>query len=225
MNPVVVLAGIIVLSVLFLILCAIFGWDKGVLQNMSLRSRAHHLPLRCSHDRHCGRSGAALTTSADARHEKQFQLGKEILSLWLGVFGTIVGFYFGAEIGKGAEETLRILPVHLSSDTVAPNTKFKFTTVVSGGEPPYQFGVGFGPGTGGNDGARRRGRLDRNGGHRGAVSGQQGKNGSSGTSGFRRQWPYAGSSPRRSRSNLHRDKLLPSRKAATTRLNSSGTSS
>jgi hypothetical protein len=58
MNPVVVLAGIIVLSVLFLILCAIFGWDTGVLQNMSLRSRAHHLPLRCSDDRHCGRSGA-----------------------------------------------------------------------------------------------------------------------------------------------------------------------
>jgi hypothetical protein len=29
------------------------------------------------------------------------------------------------------------------SDTVAPNTKFKFTTVVSGGEPPYQFDVGL----------------------------------------------------------------------------------
>jgi hypothetical protein len=54
MNPVVVLAGIIVLSVLFLILCAIFGWDKGVLR---LRSRAHHRPLRRSDDRHCGRSG------------------------------------------------------------------------------------------------------------------------------------------------------------------------
>jgi hypothetical protein len=56
---------------------------------------------------------------------------------------TIVGFYFGAEIGKGAEETLRIASIHLSSDTVAPNTKFKFTTVVSGGEPAYQFGVGL----------------------------------------------------------------------------------
>jgi hypothetical protein len=148
MNPVVVLAGIIVLSVLFLILCAIFGWDKGVLQNMSRTDYARGLITYLFAVVTIGTAVvlvvSALTTSADDRHEKQFQRGKEILSLLLGVFGTIVGFYFGAEIGKGAEETLRIAPIHLSSDTVAPNTKFKFTTVVSGGEPPYQFGVGLG---------------------------------------------------------------------------------
>jgi hypothetical protein len=86
---------------------------------------------------------SALTTSADDQHEKRFQRGKEILSLLLGVFGTHVGFYFGAEVGKGVEETLRIAPIHLTSDTVGPSAKFKLTTVVSGGEPPYQFGVGL----------------------------------------------------------------------------------
>jgi len=102
MNPVVVLAGIIVLSVLFLILCAIFGWDKGELQNMSRTDYARGLITYLFAVVTIGTAVvlvvSALTTSADDRHEKQFQRGKEILSLLLGVFGTIVGFCFGAEV-------------------------------------------------------------------------------------------------------------------------------
>lgn len=102
MNPVVVLAGNIVLSVLFLIPCAIFGGDKGVLQNISRTDYARGLITYLFAVVTIGTAVvlvvSALTTSADDRHEKQFQ--------------------------------------------VAPNTKFKFTTVVSG-EPPYRFGVGL----------------------------------------------------------------------------------
>jgi hypothetical protein len=75
--------------------------------------------------------------------KSSFDVAKRSYRCCLGFLGRLSGFYFGAEIRKGAEETLRIAPIHLSSDTVATNTKFKFTTVVSGGEPPYQFGVGL----------------------------------------------------------------------------------
>jgi hypothetical protein len=148
LNPVVALAGIIVLSVLFLIFCAIFGLDKGVLQNMSKTDYARGLITYLVAVVTIGTAVvlvvSALTSGADDRHKEQFQRGKEVLSLLLGVFGTIVGFYFGAEVAKGAEESLRIIPIHLSSDTVAPNTKFKLTTVVAGGQPPVQIGGGLG---------------------------------------------------------------------------------
>jgi len=148
LNPVVALAGVIVLSVLFLILCAMFGWDRGVLQNMSKTEYARGLITYLFAVVTIGTAVvlvvSALTSRADDQHKAQFERGKEVLSLLLGVFGTIVGFYFGAEVAKGAEESLRIIPIHLSSDTIAPNTKFKLTTVVAGGQPPYQFGVGLG---------------------------------------------------------------------------------
>ena len=71
MNPVVVLAGIIVLSVLFLILCAIFGWDKGVLQNMSRTDYARGLITYLFAVVTIGTAVvlvvSALTTSADDR--------------------------------------------------------------------------------------------------------------------------------------------------------------
>ena len=106
MNPVVVLAGIIVLSVLFLILCAIFGWDKGVLQNMSRTDYARGLITYLFAVVTIGTAVvlvvSALTTSADDRHEKQFRRGKEILSLLLGVFGTIVGFLLRGGDKKGS---------------------------------------------------------------------------------------------------------------------------
>ena len=147
LNPVVALAGVIVLSVLFLILCAMFGWDRGVLQNMSKTEYARGLITYLFAVVTIGTAVvlvvSALTSRADDQHKAQFERGKEVLSLLLGVFGTIVGFYFGAEVAKGAEESLRIIPIHLSSDTVAPNAKIKLTTVVSGGQPPYQFGVGL----------------------------------------------------------------------------------
>jgi hypothetical protein len=146
LNPVVALAGIIVLSVLFLILCAMFGWDS-VLENMAKTEYARGLITYLFAVVTIGTAVvlvvSALTSAPDERHKAQFERGKEVLSLLLGVFGTIVGFYFGAEVAKGTEPALHIVPIHLSSNTVAPNSKFKLTTLVSGGQPPYQFGVGI----------------------------------------------------------------------------------
>jgi hypothetical protein len=148
LNPVVAIAGLILMGVLFLLFCAIVGWDKGlVLSNMAKVDYARGLITYLFAVVTIGTAVilvvSALIAPADDAHQKQFERGKEILALLLGVFGTIVGFYFGSEVAKGAEQMLRIAPIHLSSTSVAPNLKFDIMTVVSGGLPPYRYGVGL----------------------------------------------------------------------------------
>jgi hypothetical protein len=148
LNPVVAIAGLILAGVLFLLFTAIVGWDKGhVLQDMGKIEYARGLITYLFAVVTIGTAVllvvSALIGPADEAHDKQFERGKEILSLLLGVFGTIVGFYFGSEVAKGAEQMLRVAPIHLSSPAVAPGAKFNIATVVSGGLPPYRFGVGL----------------------------------------------------------------------------------
>ncbi len=146
-NPIVAIAGLILLGVLFLLFSAIVGLDRGLLVGMAKVEYARGLITYLFAVVTIGTSVllvvSALTSGADEHHEKQFQRGKEILSLLLGVFGTIVGFYFGAEVAKGAEEMLRVAAIHVSSPTVSAGAKFSIMTVVSGGVPPYRYGVGL----------------------------------------------------------------------------------
>ena len=146
-NPIVAIAGLILLGVLFLLFSAIVGLDRGLLVGMAKVEYARGLITYLFAVVTIGTSVllvvSALTSGADEHHEKQFQRGKEILSLLLGVFGTIVGFYFGAEIAKGAEEPLRVASIHMSSPAVSSGAKFSVMTVVSGGTPPYKYGVGL----------------------------------------------------------------------------------
>jgi len=74
--------------------------------------------------------------------------GRQILALLLGVFGTIVGFYFGNAVagtsGQGAGGGLRLTPPLLSETSVISGQTIHATAAVSGGVPPYQFGVSIG---------------------------------------------------------------------------------
>jgi hypothetical protein len=146
LNPVVAIAGLILLGVLFLLFCAIVGWDKGnVLRDMGQIEYARGLITYLFAVVTIGTAVilvvSALISPADDQHQKKFERGKEILALLLGVFGTIVGFYFGSEVSKGADQTLHVAPMHLSSSSVAPGAKFNLMTFVSGGVPPYRFGA------------------------------------------------------------------------------------
>jgi hypothetical protein len=90
---------------------------------------------------------SALTSGATEEQEKKFQRGKEILSLLLGVFGTIVGFYFGSEIKSptsGEVATFRVTPPHLSRESVVERETVTLTAAVSGGTPPYHYGIALG---------------------------------------------------------------------------------
>jgi hypothetical protein len=69
-----------------------------------------------------------------------FTRGKEVLTVLIGVLGTILGFYFGSEKGSAALE--------LSAVAVSQSADGKLATIateVSGGTPPYTYSIRFEP--------------------------------------------------------------------------------
>jgi hypothetical protein len=148
----VIIAISIQFAVFVLIGAAIFGWDKGhVLAAMSGTTFARGLITYLFTTITAGTAVvlvvSALTTENNDIQKARFQRGKEVLSLLLGVFGTIVGFYFGSEVGaKGPadERALELAPFHFSKTNVASGESLTLTTVISGGRAPYQFGVALG---------------------------------------------------------------------------------
>ena len=151
LNPIVLIATMILISIFVLIGAAIVGFDKGVLLSMSKVEFARGLITYLFAVVTIGTAVvlvvSALTSTESKAHEKRFERGKEILSLLLGVFGTIVGFYFGSEVTQKAAATvaaLQLAPIHLNVQTVSQGEQVALQTYVSGGKPPYRYGVGFG---------------------------------------------------------------------------------
>lgn len=74
--------------------------------------------------------------------------GRQILALLLGVFGTIVGFYFGNAVAtapsQATEAGLRLTPPLLSETSVVSGQTVHAIGAVSGGVPPYEFDVSVG---------------------------------------------------------------------------------
>jgi hypothetical protein len=147
LDPVVFIALLILLSIFFLIGSAIFGFDKGVLIGMGRIEFARGLITYLFAIVTIGTAVvlvvSALTGTEDEVHEKRFQRGKEILALLLGVFGTIVGFYFGSEISNKAGAPLSAAPLRLSERSVRPASSFTVETYISGGQSPYTYAIGF----------------------------------------------------------------------------------
>ena len=73
---------------------------------------------------------------------------RQILGLLLGVFGTIVGFYFGSATvdkqGQVSRGALRLTPPRLDKTALKAGEKVEISVHVSGGSPPYQFSTGIG---------------------------------------------------------------------------------
>ena len=74
--------------------------------------------------------------------------GRQVLGLLLGVFGTIVGFYFGnAASGKQTQATdsgLTLSPLRLTNATPRARDRVAALAFVTGGVPPYKFATGVG---------------------------------------------------------------------------------
>jgi hypothetical protein len=161
LNPIVAIAFAMLLAIVLLIGATTLGLDKGlVLAHMGQVEFARGLITYLFAVVTIGTAVvlvvAALTADETPAHEKRFERGKEILSLLLGVFGTIVGFYFGSEVaakGQSAETIVRVAPLLLSAGSVAPlrlsaesvaaGGAFTLMTHISGGKAPYTYGVGF----------------------------------------------------------------------------------
>ena len=82
---------------------------------------------------------AALIGSQTDISERQFQHGKEVLSLLLGVFGTIVGYYFGATRTTTATPSIRVSSLELFPAAAHAGETFTARAVVAGGAPPYHY--------------------------------------------------------------------------------------
>lgn len=150
-NPVVWLAFMMLLAIVLLIGAATLGWDKGlVLIKMGEVGFARGLITYLFAVVTIGTAVvlvvSALTSDDTPSHRRRFQRGKEILSLLLGVFGTIVGFYFGSEVaskGQPEETVIKIASPRLSITTAAPGAEFILTSYICGGRAPYKYGIGF----------------------------------------------------------------------------------
>jgi|ERR1700704_455730 len=151
LNPVVAIAFGMVLAIILLIGATTLGLDKGlVLMKMGQVEFARGLITYLFAVVTIGTAVvlvvSALTSDESPANERRFERGKEILSLLLGVFGTIVGFYFGSEVaakGQPTETIVNVAPLRLNAGAVASGAEFTLTTYISGGKVPYKYGVGF----------------------------------------------------------------------------------
>ena len=172
MNPIVAIATSILIAIFVLLASAIFGWDKGqVLATMAQTGYARGLitylfsvvtigtavvlvvfALTFKYDGDLPRQSTDAEKAKEEReakeaaYEKRFQHGKEILALLLGVFGAIVGFYFGSETSartRAEEAGIKLSPIHLSAQTVVSGGAITVQTYVVSGKSPVKYGVGF----------------------------------------------------------------------------------
>ncbi len=82
---------------------------------------------------------AVLSGIGQDKAAERFNHGREVLSLLIGVLGTVVGFYFGASTA-GPEPPSVSPPIFELADAQG-----EFTAFVTGGEAPYRYTLVFEP--------------------------------------------------------------------------------
>ena len=145
MNPASLISILILLGVLFLLAMAILDLDKGrVLVGMGRAPFARGLITYLFAVVTIGTAVVLVVSALLGAEKEKFDLGKEVLGLLLGVFGTIVGFYFASEINANeAKGALSVSPVLVSAQEVTQGGNLTVTVIVRGGTGPYRFGVAF----------------------------------------------------------------------------------
>lgn len=86
---------------------------------------------------------ALLSTDSSLNFKDRFGLGKEILTLMIGVFGTIIGFYFGTSHAPAGSEKPSISSVLLPQESPQAGEEAVITILIEGGEPAFSGSVLF----------------------------------------------------------------------------------
>jgi len=88
-------------------------------------------------------STVVLARGAD--DDKRFDRGKQVLTMLIGILGTIVGFYFGAAPASPKLEPLKIADLKVNPAQAKKSEKFTISASVSGGTKPYTYSISFEP--------------------------------------------------------------------------------
>jgi hypothetical protein len=94
---------------------------------------------------------STIFSSSGDDEDKRFDKGKQVLSVLIGLLGTIVGFYFGSSTDIKATPTtsgaqiLAIAPANVSKSQPKKGEKFTISSFVSGGKAPYAYSITFDP--------------------------------------------------------------------------------
>ncbi len=146
LHPIPLTVLLILVGVTLLVAASVLDLDRGqVLSQMARREFARGLiTYLFAVTTICVSVVLVLGALLKGIDPEAFDRGKEVLGLLLGVFGTIVGFYFGSEVAGGAQPLVLSEPV-LSASSVEAGTPVTLTALVNGGTPPYRYAVGEGP--------------------------------------------------------------------------------
>jgi hypothetical protein len=146
MDPASLVSLLILLGVLFLLGMAILDLDKGrVLAGMGKAQFARGLITYLFAVVTIGTAVVLVLSAVLGTDKEKFDRGKEVLGLLLGVFGTMVGFYFASELSKAeAEGALAVSSVLVTPQEVAPGGSVLINAFVRGGTPPYRFALTLG---------------------------------------------------------------------------------
>lgn len=98
-------------------------------------------------------STTVFGTADDNSEDKFFDRGKQVLSVLIGVLGTIVGFYFGSSPYSASNQptmskeshTLAIAPANISDAQPQKGETITISSFVSGGKAPYRYSITFSP--------------------------------------------------------------------------------
>ena len=143
MDPASLVSLFMLSGVLFLLGMAILDLDKGrVLVGMGKAQFARGLITYLFAVVTIGTAVVLVLSALLGTDKEKFDRGKEVLGLLLGVFGTMVGFYFASELSQAeAKGTLMVSSVLATPQEVTPGETLKVTAFVRGGTPPYRFAV------------------------------------------------------------------------------------
>jgi hypothetical protein len=73
---------------------------------------------------------------------ERFSRAKDLLTIIIGILGTILGFYFGS-LTAGETRALNIANVGVSSPVAQPSSTVKISATILGGTPPYTYSIQF----------------------------------------------------------------------------------
>ncbi|MEK6482536.1 hypothetical protein WJR50_33720 [Catalinimonas sp. 4WD22] len=142
-SPVSIVATLILLGVLFILGMAILDLDKGrVLIGMGRTPFARGLITYLFAIVTIGTAVLLVVSALLGTAKDRFDSGKEVLGLLLGVFGTIVGFYFASELSElDGSKRLTVSSVLASPVEVTQGSSLTVTVAVQGGSAPYRFEI------------------------------------------------------------------------------------